>query len=104
MLDAAREAYGIAVATQKETFDQDRILQLALTHLLEIIGEAARMVSAGGRATMPTVPWSQITGMRHRIVHDYRNVNLDRVWHTAVDDLPPLIKALEEVLPESPPE
>ena len=104
MLDAAREAHAIVADMEKKRFDQDRILQLALTHLIEIIGEAARNVSASGRAAIPTVPWPDITGMRHRIVHDYRNVNTDRVWYTAVDDLPPLIEALEQALPENPPE
>jgi uncharacterized protein with HEPN domain len=104
MLDAAREAHAIAVEREKEQFDRDRIRQLALTHLIEIIGEAARKVSAGGRAAMPTVPWSDIMGMRHRIVHDYWNVNTDRVWYTAVEDLPPLIDALEQALPANPPE
>ena len=42
--------------------------------------------------------------MRHRIVHDYRNVNLDVLWDTVTDDLPPLIAALETVVPPEPPD
>jgi uncharacterized protein with HEPN domain len=104
MLDAAREAYEIVANMEEERFNRDRIVQLAVTHLIEIVGEAARRVSPAGRARLPDVPWPEITGMRHRIVHDYTNVKSAKVWETATQDLLPLIEALEKVVPAEPPE
>jgi uncharacterized protein with HEPN domain len=104
MLDTVRKIQDILVGVDKERFDRDEMLQLALTRLVEIIGEAARRVSPTGRAQLPDVPWPDITGMRHRIAHDYLNVNLDKVWETAVDDLSTLIAELARVVPPEPPE
>jgi len=53
---------------------------------------------------LPDVPWSEIIGMRHRIAHDYLNVKVERSWYTTTDDREPLIKMLEFVLPNEPPE
>ncbi len=104
MLDTAREAQELLVGIDRERFDRDRMVQLALTRLIEVIGEAARRVSSDGRAQLPEIPWPEVTGMRHRIVHDYLNVDLDKVWGTIVDDLPVLIAELSKVVPSEPPD
>jgi uncharacterized protein with HEPN domain len=78
------------------------VLQLALTHLVQIVGEAAREVSPQGRALLPQIPWHQVVGMRHRIVHDYTNVDLNILWDVVGQNLPPLIVALKSVLPADP--
>ncbi len=39
-----------------------------------------------------------IISMRHRLIHAYYDVNLDIVWQTVIEDLPPLIASLEKVL------
>ncbi len=67
---------------------------MALTHLIQTIGEAARLVSPAGRASVPALPWNAITGMRHHLVHDYLNVDLDIVWQTATTRMDELINAL----------
>jgi uncharacterized protein with HEPN domain len=104
MLDAAKEAYDLVSSVDKVHFERDRVLQLAVTHLIEIIGEAARRVSTEGRERLPDVPWSEIIGMRHRIVHDYLGVKIERVWQTATQDLEPIIYMLKSALPDQPPE
>lgn len=38
--------------------------------------------------------------MRNRLIHAYFDIDLDRVWDTIIDDLPPLIAALDVILPE----
>jgi uncharacterized protein with HEPN domain len=50
------------------------------------------------RNEYPERPWSAIIAMRNRLIHAYFDVDLDRVWDTITDDLPPLIASLEEVL------
>jgi uncharacterized protein with HEPN domain len=72
-------------------------------HLIQIVGEAATRVSPATRAAHPEVPWERITGMRHRIVHDYVRIDADIVWETAMHRLPELIAQLLEFIPPEPP-
>lgn len=103
MLDAARWIARRLAGLQQRDFDANEDLQLAVTHQLQIIGEAARLVSDATRQQLAQVPWRQITGMRHRLVHDYVNVDFGLVWTTATRDLAPLIAELEKVVPTTPP-
>jgi uncharacterized protein with HEPN domain len=98
MLDAAREAQAFIQDRTRDHREVDRILTLALVKSIEIIGEAAAKVTPQGRDQAPQIPWSIIVGMRNRLVHGYFEVDLDRVWATVTNDLPPLIAALEEVI------
>jgi uncharacterized protein with HEPN domain len=63
--------------------------------LLQIVGEAASQVSAEFRSANPEIPWDEIVGMRHRVVHDYLGIDEEIVWKTVGDDLPALIRILE---------
>ena len=65
------------------------------THLVQIIGEAATRVSREFTETHPEIPWAEITGMRHKVVHDYLGVDEDIVWQVATVDLPSLVAVLE---------
>jgi uncharacterized protein with HEPN domain len=94
MLDAASEAIAFVKGRQRDSLDRDRMLVLALTRLLEVIGEAARGLSTEFRAAHPEVPWPKIAGMRDRLIHGYFDVNLDIVWETVTKDLPPLVVRL----------
>src|SRR5579875_1538295 len=98
MLDAAREAVGFVRGLTRAHLDSDRKLALALVKEVEIIGEAAYQISPTTRDQLPTIPWADIIGMRHRLVHAYFDINLDIVWSTVQDDLPPLISLLAEIL------
>ena len=103
MLEYARMAIAITAGSSAEQFYADSTLQLAIAHLVQIIGEAANRTSEATRTALPSVPWSHIIGMRHRLVHDYGNINYDVLWDTATNDLPPLIAALEKFIPPEPP-
>jgi uncharacterized protein with HEPN domain len=98
MLDAAQEALAFAHGRQREELEQDRQLTLALVKAIEIIGEAASQVSFDARQQSPAIPWPNIIAMRNRLVHAYFDIDLDRVWDTLIDDLPPLIALLEKFL------
>jgi uncharacterized protein with HEPN domain len=65
---------------------------------IEIIGEAAFQTSESTRAQVPEIPWEDIVGMRHRLVHAYFDINLDVLWKTVQGDMVPLISRLEQVL------
>lgn len=67
---------------------------------LEVIGEAAGKISVGTRDAHPDVPWGEITGMRHRLIHGYAEVRrLDLVWSVVSERLTPLITILEPLIP-----
>jgi uncharacterized protein with HEPN domain len=99
MLDMARKSVAKTQGLSREVYDGNEDLRLALTYLVQIIGEAARRVSPQTCAAHPEIPWREIIGMRHRIVHDYMNVDEDILWHVVTKDLPPLIAALEKFVP-----
>ncbi|QUV78449.1 HepT-like ribonuclease domain-containing protein [Chloracidobacterium thermophilum] len=100
MLDAAREAIEFAQNSRRQDLDSDRKLTLALVKDIEIIGEAAYRITEDTRRTLPEIPWEDIVGMRHRLVHAYFDINLDILWKTVQEDLPPLTRILSELLGE----
>ena len=99
MFDCALRARDMARGATKAEFDGNEMLRLALRHLIQTTGEAARKVPDSLRAKMPGVPWARIVGMRHRIVHDYDNIDDDVVWQVVTDDLPKLVAMLEPIVP-----
>lgn len=101
MLEAAREAEGFAHGKSRADLDDDRLLTLGLLKCIEMIGEAAARVSQDTRDGCPQIPWTDIVGMRNRLIHAYFDINLDLVWDTITNDLPPLIAELDNVLDKS---
>jgi uncharacterized protein with HEPN domain len=97
MLDTARRITSRTSGLGRGAFSGDEDLQLALTHLVQMIGEAARKVSPTFRETHPSIPWAAIIGMRHRVVHDYLDVDLDLVWEVCSIEIPKLIPLLESI-------
>lgn len=98
MLLAARDARGFVASLDQAAFLASRLHQYAVIRALEIIGEAAGKISTPTQAMLVNVPWREITGMRHRLVHGYAEVRVDLVWQVATDRLASLIPALEAVL------
>jgi uncharacterized protein with HEPN domain len=98
MLDAAQEAAFFAQNKTRGSLDTDRQLVLSLVKSIEIIGEAAANVTTKCREEFPQIPWRDIISMRNRLTHVYFDVNLDILWKTVVEDLPPLIAELGKVV------
>jgi uncharacterized protein with HEPN domain len=100
MLDHAREACALVASRSRADIHSERLLQLALTRLVEIVGEAAGRVSRESQARFTAVPWREAVTTRHRITHGYDLVDYDILWDTVRDDFPPLVVALELALGE----
>jgi uncharacterized protein with HEPN domain len=96
LVDAAAKAVAYAESRTRSDLDNDELLKLALTKLVEIVGEAAKHVSSETRAKHPDVSWSAASRMRDRLVHHYFDINLDVLWQTVTVDLPELLQALED--------
>ena len=71
MRDHAAEAVENVRGRSRSDLDTDRIFALAMIKLVEIIGEAAGRISQTTRESHPYIPWKQIIGTRHRLVHGY---------------------------------
>ena len=97
MLDHAQEAVSMTSGKQRQDLSRDRMLELALVRLIEIIGEAAGRVSPQDQSKYSSIPWHEIVGMRNRLVHGYDQVDLNVLWDTIEFDLPPLIAELQKV-------
>lgn len=104
MLDMAGKALELIHEKTRESYDYDHALRLALTHLIQVIGEAARRISPEFHQKYPQIPWREIIGMRHKIVHDYMGVDEDVVWEVVSQDLPPLVEILKKIVPPEEPE
>jgi uncharacterized protein with HEPN domain len=98
MLDHAKEAIELIAGKDKAELQRDRVLELALIRLIEIVGEACAKVSSSTQLKYPSIPWPQIIGMRNRLIHGYDSVDLDVLWDTIEVDLPPLVDVLDKII------
>ena len=103
MLDMAKKAVSKTQRLSRDAYDADENLRFALIHLIQIIGEAGHHVSHEFSDRHPEIPWADIIGMRHKVVHDYLGVDEDIVWQVVTEDLPTLVAALEPLVPPTPP-
>ena len=81
-----------------EHFTANEEKALAVIHALQIIGEAVNHLSSSIKQRYPEVPWEDIIGMRNIIVHGYFLVDLEVVWKTVKESLPPLHQAVTRIL------
>lgn len=93
IVESANEIAAL-VADGKPSWDGDRVRRLAVERLLEIIGECARALTDEARDRSPTVPWSDIIGLRTVLAHHYHRVDPDQVWVIATAEVPRLLDAL----------
>ena len=92
--EAAEKAIDFSSDRTRQSLDDDELLRLGLTKLVEIVGEAAKQVSEPTRSAHPEVPWSAAARMRDRLIHHYFDIDLDILWVTVTEDLPELLMAL----------
>jgi len=98
MLDYSRKAVAMIAGRTREDLDRDEMLCLALTRVVEVIGEAATRVSQAGQQQHGQIPWPEIIGLRNRLVHGYDSVDLNILWDMVQQDLSPLIEQLQAIL------
>jgi uncharacterized protein with HEPN domain len=82
----------------KPAFLANGMMQDAVMRQIEIVGEAARLISDELQEKHPELPWSEMRAIRNKIVHDYLEVNADVIWDTAQTDLPALKAQIEKLL------
>jgi uncharacterized protein with HEPN domain len=102
MLTYAREIVETLRGRTFEAYVGDKNLRLATERRIEIIGEAARHVSAAFQAAHPAIPWPKIVALRHILAHEYGEVKQEIVFRIATVHIPELIALLEPMVPTPP--
>ena len=98
MLDYSRKAVALIEGRAREDLASDEVLCLALTRVVEIVGEAATRVSLAEQQRHRHIPWPQIIGLRNRLVHGYDAVDVDILWDIVQQNLPLLIELLLKIV------
>ncbi len=83
-----------------EAIIKDRVLFYGLSKMVEIIGEAAYMITKDYKQEHLELPWRQIEGMRHILVHGYFSISPEVLWDVIQNDIPVLRPILERYLDE----
>jgi uncharacterized protein with HEPN domain len=99
ILLAAQKIVRFSQGYDAAKFADDEVIQHAVMRLIQIIGEAARKISQAYKEDHPQIPWTQIIGMRNRLVHEYFQVEIDIVWEVVEKDIPALIPLIGPLLP-----
>ena len=98
MRDTVQRIRRLVRGKTRKSFEADEVRQLAILHLIQVLGEAASRTSAAFREAHMEIPWGHMIGMRNRIVHGYEHVDPDIVWRVATDDVEQLLPALERAI------
>lgn len=103
MLDSARSIVSLVEKMTFEAYSADRRTKRAVEREIEIIGEAARGVSDTVRDKHPYVPWGKIVAQRHRLAHEYAEIDDELIWRVATVHAPELVRLLTPIVPTPPP-
>lgn len=99
MLLAARDALSFVHGINLPTFERESLRQRGVIQCLTVIGEGAVQVSDVTRQARPEIRWSGWIALRNVLVHQYFRISLARVWEIVSQGVPPLIAALEPLVP-----
>lgn len=100
MIKFASETIEFTANLNKDKFLTERIIQQAVCMNIITIGEISTLISKNYPSFVKTnnsLPWADISGMRHRLVHGYLEIDLDVVWTTATMDIPSLLEILPSI-------
>jgi len=97
ILDAIQKIEEFSLGFTFDKFSIDYKTIYAVTRALEIIGEAANKFPPEIKAKYPSIPWSEMYGMRNKLIHDYSGVDVTVIWKTIKKDIPVLKTAIQQL-------
>ena len=92
-VDLAISEYG----NDKETFLNNPVFRNACAMPIMQIGELAKRLSPEFCQSTPNIPWKAIKDIRDLFAHDYRSMNKDMIWMTAIKNIPELKQNIEQL-------
>jgi uncharacterized protein with HEPN domain len=99
MLAAARAVQSFVAGKTSQDYEADLLLRSAVERQVEIIGEAARGLSDSFKQAHPEIPWRPIMAQRHRLAHEYGEIDDALIWSVATVHIPRLIVQIEPLAP-----
>ncbi|MDZ4374105.1 MAG: DUF86 domain-containing protein [Phenylobacterium sp.] len=102
MILSGEDALEFIEGLDEAAFRLSKLHQHAVVRAIEIVGEAAGRLSADFVRNHPGLPWSAMRGMRHRLAHDYNNIDLAVVWRVARHELPEVLPTLRRICHQEP--
>ena len=80
-----------------DEFSEDPKTIDAVLRNFEVIGEAAKNIPEDVRREYSDVPWSEMAGMRDKLIHGYATIDLQIVWTTIQEEIPALASQIKSV-------
>ncbi len=94
----------VARYTKDKTFDDllaDDMMYYAVVKNIEMMGEAANMLTSEFQESHPETPWKMVKGMRNYIVHEYFQIDNAVVWDVVTNELSTLREQITLYLAET---
>jgi len=98
ILQAFHNARQFLEGLSYDEFVDDRKTTSAVVRELEIVGEAVKQIPPSIRKKYPEIPWSDMAGMRDKLIHFYFGVDMEIVWKTIIERIPKLEPLIQDVL------
>ena len=98
MLEAIDNIFEFVNGESFEVYKNDKILRFAIIKNLEIIGEAAYLLTKDFKSSHDSIEWRDIIGMRHILVHGYYQIKDEIIWATIETELKPLKDNIQKIL------
>lgn len=100
ILKYAQNVETIVSGITYDKFVKDIRIYYSVMKNVEVIGEAANMLTRHFRETYTELPWRQIVSMRNVLVHGYAQISDTDLWQTATNDIKPLREQVQRYLLE----
>jgi len=98
ILDSLNDIDNFISGMGQDAFLSDRKTINAVVRSLEIMGEATKKIPESMKKAQPDVPWKRMAGMRDKLIHEYSGVDLEVLWKTVTEDLPPLRSSIQKLI------
>jgi len=98
ILDSINDVESFILGMGFDEFKGDRKTINAVVRSIEVIGEASKRIPRSLKAKYKEVPWREMAGMRDKLIHEYFGVDVEILWKTAKDDIPPLKQVIQNMM------
>ena len=96
--DSIRRILDYTKGMNYEKFSKSRIVQDAVVHNFQVLGEATKQLPVTLKEKHNQIPWSKVARFRDKLIHHYSGINYDIVWEIIEDSLPELHKQIKQIL------